>query len=404
MELDIHQQLLLVTLFLSICLGAILNQTEFCTMGAISDWVNMGDTGRISSWFLAIIVATGGVIFFEQQELFSLIETRTPYRAPQFFWLRHLFGGLLFGIGMTLAGGCISKNLVRLGNGNLKSLIVLITALVAAWLMARGGLYALLFQSWISASMVDLSELGSGSQEIASLLPAFWGADSLFYNRIGLLILLVAGFVFFVFRSRDLFRRKRNIISGISIGLFVLAGWYLTGGAFGQEWQEEIVFMDRLPVGTGVQSYTFTGSLIDLTGFIVNDGQYQYITFGMIAMLGVIVGSFVSAFLRRTLNFEWFRTSRDFFNHLTGALLMGFGGVLALGCSIGQGITGVSTMSLGSWLALGGIMLGAAITMKFQFYRMVYEESSSFWSALISAMVDLRLLPGKFRKLEAIES
>ena len=104
----------------------------------------------------------------------------------------------------------------------------------------------------------------------------------------------------------------------------------------------------------------------------------------------------------RSFRFEWFASLRDFVNHLVGAVLMGFGGVLALGCTIGQGITGISTLAIGSFIAFGGIVFGPALTMKVQYYKLVYEQEASFMAALISGFVDLHLLPKGMRNLEAV--
>jgi len=80
---------------------------------------------------------------------------------------------------------------------------------------------------------------------------------------------------------------------------------------------------------------------------------------------------------------------------------MGIGGVLAMGCTIGQGITGISTLALGSFLALGAIILGSATTMKVLYYKMLYEDASVF-DALLSGWVDLHILPRSLRRLDAL--
>ena len=119
-------------------------------------------------------------------------------------------------------------------------------------------------------------------------------------------------------------------------------------------------------------------------------------------MLGVILGSFAWALVSKSFRIEWFVNFRDFVTHVIGGILMGVGGVLALGCTIGQGVTGASTLAIGSFLAFGGIVLGSALTMKIQYYKMVYEDEASLGKALITALVDFRLLPAGLRKLEAI--
>jgi uncharacterized membrane protein YedE/YeeE len=120
------------------------------------------------------------------------------------------------------------------------------------------------------------------------------------------------------------------------------------------------------------------------------------------AFLGVIAGSLLWSLLSRTFRFEWFSSFRDFVNHLVGAILMGFGGTLALGCTIGQGITGISTLAIGSFVAFAAIVLGSALTMKVQYYKMVYEEEATFMKALVASLVDFHLLPGSLRKLDKV--
>ncbi|MDH5786526.1 MAG: YeeE/YedE family protein, partial [Chromatiales bacterium] len=122
----------------------------------------------------------------------------------------------------------------------------------------------------------------------------------------------------------------------------------------------------------------------------------------IMALLGVIAGSFLWAIISKGFRIEWFNSTGDFVTHLIGAILMGFGGVLAMGCTIGQGITGVSTLAIGSFITFISIVYGSALTMKVQYYKMVYEEDATFAKALITGMVDLKLLPSSLRKLDAI--
>ena len=128
MEMNITTFMLIVAFTITFIMGAIVNKTNFCTMGAVSDWVNMGDTNRLRSWMLAIIVALIGVTVIEASEYASVTSTLPPYRSEGFSWLRYIIGGIVFGIGMTLASGCGNKTLVRIGGGNLKSVVVLIIA------------------------------------------------------------------------------------------------------------------------------------------------------------------------------------------------------------------------------------------------------------------------------------
>ncbi|GIR56187.1 MAG: hypothetical protein CM15mP63_1920 [Gammaproteobacteria bacterium] len=137
--------LLFYTSLLGLVMGYVVNKTNFCTMGAVSDLVNIGDSSRLKSWMLAAIVAVIGVNLSQMFGLFDVSESRIPYTNSLFFWPRYVLGGLLFGIGMTYASGCGNKVLIRLGGGNLKSLFVLITAGAMAYLMTRTDFYGIVF-------------------------------------------------------------------------------------------------------------------------------------------------------------------------------------------------------------------------------------------------------------------
>ena len=161
MAFGIHQQILLSVFGLALVLGALGQKTRFCTMGAVSDWVNMGDTGRMRSWVFSMAIALAGVVALEATGTVNLgTDTFPPYRTPQFAWLRYLVGGLLFGIGMTLASGCGNRTLVRIGGGNVKSLTVLVVAAMCAYLMMWTPLFETAFSPWIQATTINLAQYG----------------------------------------------------------------------------------------------------------------------------------------------------------------------------------------------------------------------------------------------------
>src|SRR6185503_7016777 len=135
---------------IALVLGAVCQKTRFCTMGAVSDWVNMGDTGRMRAWVFAMAVALAGVVGLEAAGAVNLSgDTFPPYRTAHFAWLRYIVGGLLFGIGMTLGSGCGNRTLVRIGGGNVKSLTVFVVASVCAYLMMWTPVYEKAFYPWI---------------------------------------------------------------------------------------------------------------------------------------------------------------------------------------------------------------------------------------------------------------
>lgn len=383
-------------LLLAMVLGATASATRFCTMGGVSDWLNIGDTGRLLAWFMAIAVAIGGATLLEASGIVSLDATRPPYRAAEFVWPRYLLGGFLFGIGMVLASGCPTRNVLRVGSGSLKGLVVLLLVGISAWLMTRTDLYAIVFHSWLQHLSVNPGPL----QDLGALLAAATGMDRA-AARMWLGGLLVLALLIPVLRSADFRSHRGNVIGGVVVGLCVTGAWYLTGGPWGRAWQDDALWLDQPPIGVGVQSYTFVNPLGETLTFIGNGGSLQLLTVGMVAVLGVLLGALAWNVLTGRFRWEWFTTLEDFLRHAAGAVLMGVGGVLALGCSVGQGITGVSTLALGSWLALAAMIIGAATALRVQYYRLLYEDASLL-DALISAWVDLHLLPRRWRRLDAL--
>ncbi len=399
MESQPLQQVLLYAFIGAFALGAIANKTNFCTMGAVSDWINMGKTGRLWAWFTAIAVAILGVMALEAFAGVSVDKTLPPYRTANFAWLRYLLGGFLFGIGMTLAGGCGNKTLLNIGAGNTKSIVVLGVAGFFAYLMTKTDFYGAVFHSWISGTAVDLASRGIDDQSLGAIAGAVTGLDG-DTLRYGIGILIAAGLLIGAFRNKHFLAHANHVISGIAVGLIIVAAWYLTGGPLGQAAMEAAEWMDEVPAGVGVQSYTFINPMGESLYYLMNGADRLLLTFGVVALAGVIVGSLVTAVVTGKFKLVWFTSVGDFVNHFAGAILMGIGGVLAMGCTIGQGISGTSTQALGSFLALGSIIFGSALTMKIQYYKLMYDDEADFLSASLSSLVDMRLLPEGLRKLE----
>jgi len=400
MELDPLEQVLLYAFIGAFALGAIANKTNFCTMGAVSDWVNMGKTGRLWAWFTAIAVALLGVLALEAFAGVNVDKTLPPYRTPNFAWLRYPLGGFLFGIGMTLAGGCGNKTLINIGAGNTKSIMVLGIAGFFAYLMTKTDFYGTLFHSWINGTAIDLASHGINSQSLDAILSGLTGIDgnTLHY---GIGITIAATLLILAFRNKHFLSHANHIVSGVLVGLVIVGAWYVTAGPLGQEAVEAAEWMDEVPAGVGVQSYTFINPMGESLYYLMNGASRVLLTFGVVAVPGVILGSLAAAIATGKFKLVWFTSAGDFTNHLVGAVLMGTGGVLAMGCTIGQGITGTSTLALGSFLALGSIIFGSALTMKIQYYKLMYDDEASFLSASLSSLVDMRLLPEGMRKLDS---
>lgn len=404
------------TFGIALVMGALVNKTNFCTMGAVSDMVNMGDLGRFRAWLLAIAVALVGAIALEHLGLVQLNSSFPPYRAGQFIWAENLLGGLLFGIGMTLASGCGNKCLVRIGGGNLKSIIVLLVAGIVAYFMVNPfpgsdkTLFSLLLYDWIRPLAIDVGD----SQDLGYLLTGELAGNGRLVIG-GLIALFLLGYVFIAADFRTSFD---NILGGLVVGLAVLAAWVVTSNvqidvdgemysmsSYYSEWEmlsdtEEGKPAEGRPLSP--QSFTFINPMGQTVGYTAGKFNRSLLTFGVMALFGVIAGSLLWSLLSRSFRFEWFSSAQDFFAHFIGAILMGLGGTLALGCTIGQAVTGISTLALGSFITFGAIVIGAALTMKTQYYKMVYEDEASFARAVVAALADLHLVPDKLRRLDKV--
>ena len=376
------------TFGIALVMGALINKTNFCTMGSVSDWVNMGDTGRIRAWLFAIAVAMLGMAILESSGLVKLAATFPPYRANQLVWAENLLGGLMFGIGMTLASGCGSKTLIRIGGGNLKSIVVMIVIAIIAYYMINPfpgsdkTLFTVLFYDWIRPLAITLQT----NQDLGAIVA---GSGDAAMPRLAIGSILALALIGFAFMSAD-FRSADNILGGLAVGLAVLAAWYVTsnvlvsadGQSFSlqnfvaEQWDmyakpEDLKPADSRPLST--QSFTFINPMGQTLGYAMAGFKLTALTFGVMSVAGLILGSLLWSLISGSFRIEWFVSVKDFFNHFVGAILMGFGGVLAMGCTIGQGVTGVSTLAVGSIITLLAIIAGSASTMKYQYWKMMQE-------------------------------
>ncbi len=408
--------LLWSTFIISCVLGLVANKTNFCTMGAVSDLVNMGDTGRFRAWLLAIATAMIGVSVLEYQGILDIDGAFPPYRDSQLLLAEHILGGFLFGVGMTLGSGCGNKTLVRIGGGNLKSFVVFGIIAVIAYYMTSPlpnsdqTLYSLFFYDWMRPLSVSLS----GQSDIGAML----SSDNSATVRLAAGLVVALLLLVYSLRSAEFRRSKDKLLGGIVIGLAVLSGWYITSNidiktpdnnytlsSYYDEWDMLAESNEGKPaVGRtlSAQSYTFINPIAQSYGYVKDGFATNLLTFGLVSVFGVAFGSLLWSLMARTFRIEWFHDLRDFITHAIGAVLMGLGGVLALGCTIGQGITGFSTLALGSIVTFITIVFGAALTMKIQYYKLVYEDEASFIKSLLSALVDMKLLPAALRKLDAV--
>ncbi len=405
--MEITTTILLWAFGLAVVLGIFANKTNFCTMGAVSDLVNIGDTGRMRSWVFAMGLAILGVMglgYFGLNDMSLVSQNDTanpPYLTSNFAWPRNILGGLIFGIGMTLGSGCGNKTLLRLGGGNIKSLFVLAAMGIMAYLMIFTSFSYDAFISWMEPAFIDLSNSDIENQGLGSVIAHFVGSDP---QTTTMIVAAVLGglLVLWAFLSSDFRDDFDNILGGFVVAAVVVAAWWVTTGELGQTLLEEADMMDERPYAIGAQSFTFAQPSGHLVRWFELGFDKSLLTFALVAGFGVVSGSLLYSVLFRKFKIEWFATWKDFFVHIIGGLLMGVGGVLAMGCTIGQAVTGASTLAMGSFLTFFAIVFGSALTMKIQYYKMVYEEEASFGKALVASLADMHLLPNALRKLDKV--
>jgi uncharacterized membrane protein YedE/YeeE len=348
---------------LSLLFGAVAQRTHFCTMGAIADVVNMGDWTRMRMWVLAMAVA---IVGFNGMVGLGWVEARNSiYAAPRLLWLSTLAGGLLFGFGMVLASGCGSKSLVRLGGGNLKALVVLLVLAASGFATLR-GITAVARVATVDAVAVDLPT----GQDLPSLLAGWAGLP---VPQLALLLgLLVGGAMLAWVLWRPEGRSGEVWAGGVGIGAVIVAVWWLSGRVGFVA--EHPVTLEPVFLATNSRRMESL-SMVAPVGYALDWLLYfsdssKVLTMGIVSMFGVLVGSAAVALLTRRFRWEGFGGVEDTANHVVGGCLMGVGGVTALGCTVGQGLSGISTLSVGSVLALAGIVGGGVAAVRWQAWRL----------------------------------
>jgi uncharacterized membrane protein YedE/YeeE len=337
MEPTIPSLVIIGGFLLGLAFGATVHRTHFCTMGAIADIALFGDWRRMRAWLLAIATALIGT---QALQLAGLIDLRASfYVATAWPWFAVIVGGLMFGFGMTQTGGCASRNLARLGGGNLKSLVVLVVmALVAS------ATLALVLPPFRGLQVPALAGQGTLGGLLAPLGLARPVADALLAALIG------GGLLLFCLRDSAFRRARREIAAGIILGVLATLGWLITASA-GEGFAARASLNFVLPLAAG--------------GLAVLGLPAGGAGFGLALIAGAVVGAFAMAQASGTFRIERFAGAADRRRHLAGAALMGAGGGLALGCTIGHGLSGVSSLALTSILAFFAIAAGGIAGVRY---------------------------------------
>ncbi|WP_370691948.1 YeeE/YedE family protein [Bradyrhizobium xenonodulans] len=329
-------------LVIGLVYGAVGLLSGFCLMSSMRGFLADGDGRLVRTYALAIAVAIAASQFFAGNGMVDL--GKSIYLQPTFSVPVLFLGGLLFGYGMVLSNGCGSRALVLLGRGNLRSFVVVIVLGIAAQMTLKG----LIAPARIA--LVQASQATVSANSLPSLLATLGLTETI--SRALAAIVIVVTLVLFAFAHPAFRRSPGQIAAGVVVGLLVASGWFVTGYLGADDFN---------PVP--VTSLTFIAPIADSLQYAMLSTGLT-LNFGIATVAGVFAGSLVTALATGRFHLEGYSSPRHMLRSASGAALMGIGGVMAFGCSIGQGLTGVSTLALGSFVALAGILLGTAAGLR----------------------------------------
>ncbi|RMD49916.1 MAG: YeeE/YedE family protein [Alphaproteobacteria bacterium] len=330
----------LVGLTGGLMLGLAARLGRFCTLGALEDALYAGDWLRLRMWGVAIGTAVIG--FFALIGAGMIDPGDTFYLGLHWYPAAAILGGLTFGYGMALAGNCPYGALSRLGGGDLRGFVILVVTGLAAGMTMGGPL------GWLRDALIPSRPFeGEVAPGLAHALAALWGLDPAPVGMaIGALILIAA------LASPAMRARPAAALWGVVVGLAVVVGWA------GTAWVAEASFG-----AVQVRSYSFSAPLSETMIWLMT-ATGQPLGFGVGSVAGVIAGALIGSIRRGHFRWEACEDPRELRRQIAGSMLMGIGAVVAIGCSIGQGLTAFSTLAWSAPITLGAIFIGAALGLR----------------------------------------
>jgi uncharacterized protein len=340
--MDTANIVILAGLVIGLIYGSVGLLSGFCLMSSLRGWWAEGDGRLVRTYALALgvavaltqLLAAGSVV-----DLGKSIYLQPSFSAPLMF-----FGGLLFGYGMVLSNGCGSRALVLLGRGNLRSFVVVIVLGIVAEMTLKGLIAP------VRIAAVQVSQTTATLTSVPALLSAL-GVSEIPVRALAASV-ISAVLIIFAFAHLPFRRSPGQIAAGLLVGILIAAGWFATGYLGADDFNP-----------TPVTSLTFIAPIADALQYVMLSTG-STLNFGIATVGGVFAGSLVTALATGRFHWEGYRSPRHMLRSAGGAALMGAGGVMAFGCSIGQGLTGLSTLALASFVAVAGILAGTAAGLR----------------------------------------
>ena len=322
-----------------ILLGLAARLGRFCTLGAVEDAFYGGSYRRLAMWGVAI-----GVAVFGTQALIlfgGLDPTQIVYLSSATSLSAVALGGLLFGYGMALSGNCGYGALARLGGGDLRALVVVATMGFGAYVTLAGPL-----------APVRVALFGPGPErgEAFGITQHLGGLLGLAPGLLGMA--LGAAILIFAILRLPAEGRGAAVFWGALVGLAIAGGWA------GSQWLHSYSF-----AAVPVVSHSFSAPVGETMLYMMTSTG-SALSFGIGSVGGVLLGAFLGSMWRGQFRWEACEDPRELRRQISGAFVMGIGAVLAVGCSVGQGLSGMSVLSYAAPLARAGILLGARIGLR----------------------------------------
>ena len=332
-DLEIYEIVNILGLFIGIAFGVIAQKNQFCFSGSIKDYILTKSTKRGASVIMAMIIAIISTTLMASY--FQIDLTQSSYFKSNINYLALIAGGLLFGMGMMIADGCSSRSLVKYAQGDSNALITLIFIAIFAYATTKGLLFGILNPFINNPFLIEISSKIENFQ----------------MNIFVVLAILLTILLYLVKKAKRVF----SLFDGVLVGLLVSIAWFVTG-YIGQDSMEREIAL------AGISFVYPSAKTLELfTYYEVNE-----LSFGVSMVCGVLAGTFIMSFFNKRYSFGC--TSAQNINkvkyNMIGGALMGTGGILAIGCTVGQGLTGLSTLAFSSALAIISIFISAVITGK----------------------------------------